>query len=302
MQPDFTVDRGNEVDLLEREIAGAESFSGSIRTEDFEAFEIKNFAVYKKDFVLPKADAFQSGATKELVQPVFSRYWLHNAGAAPIGNDAVKVSLRRVEQQDALSTFSYDDQYNQGGTTTVAVRVAVVNNYQDRNYKGEVVLEGPENWRIVPERFSFDVEPNGAFEKDVIILAFPVKKDLEFERASGLIKARIEHEGQIFQDVLNLGKPLKLEWTTEKSAGGVAVRIRNLHRQTVEGAVALITPPEIWALSAPGFPREKGFAVLPNSEIVLRFETGNFPAGNWAIARIAYNGTVEYKRADGKAK
>jgi hypothetical protein len=122
---------------------------------------------------------------------------------------------------------------------------------------------------------------------------------LEFERASGLIKARIEHEGQIFQDVLNLGKPFNLEWTTEKTANGV-VKIKNPHRQTIEGAVALIAPPEIWAFGEPNFPREKGFAVAPNSEIALRFETGNFPPGNWAIARIAYNGNVEYQRADGK--
>jgi alpha-mannosidase len=267
------------------------------------AFEIQTYKIFaKKASNAGDAASPTIGTTKEIVQPVFSRYWLHNSGAAPIGNDAVKVSLRRVEQMNELSTFSYDDKYNQGGTTTVAVRVSVVNNYQDRNYKGEVLLDAPEDWRVVPERLSFDIAPNGSFVKDVVILAFPVKKDLEFVRASGLIKARIEHDGQIFQDVLNLGKPFNLEWTTEKTIGGVAVKIRNPHRQTIEGAVALITPPEIWALSEPDFPREKGFTIAPNSEITLRFENGNFPAGSWAITRIAYNGTVEYRRADNKER
>jgi hypothetical protein len=242
---------------------------------------------------------------KEIVQPVFSRYWLHNSGAAPIGNDAVKVSLRAVEQTGELSTFAYDDKYNQGGTTTVALRVQVVNNYQDRNYRGEVVLDVPDDWRVVPDKLSFDIAPNGSFVKNVVILGFPVKRGLEFERASGLIKARIEHEGQIFQDVLNLGNFFKLDWTTEKNANGIVVKIKNPHRQTIEGAVALVTPLETWAgglySNEPSFPRERGFSIHSNEEIRLEFATGNMPAGSWAIARIAYNGFVDYKRADALA-
>ena len=270
---------------------------------DFDNFSIRTFGLHPSHNNLGNYDKKNPqiiGATKEIVQPVFSRYWLHNSGAAPIGNDAVKVSLRRVEQMNELSTFAYDDKYNQGGTTTVAVRVQVVNNYQDRNYKGEVVLDVPEDWRVVPDKLQFDIAPNGSFVKDVVVAAFPVKKGEEWERASGLVKARIEHEGQIFQDVLQIGKPFKLEWTTEKMAGGVSVKIKNPNRQTIEGAVALVTSPEVWAFGEPTFPREQGFAVPPNAELNLKFETGNLPAGIWQIARIAYNGDVEYQRADDK--
>nr|MDQ3041154.1 hypothetical protein [Acidobacteriota bacterium] len=95
-------------------------------------------------------------------------------------------------------------------------------------------------------------------------------------------------------------------WRVEKTDGGITVKIKNPHRQTIEGAVALVTPPEAWAggsySSEPNFPREIGFAVPPDSEIALVFETGNLPTGTWAIARIAYNGFVDYKRADGKEK
>jgi hypothetical protein len=249
----------------------------------------------------------QIGAVKELVQPVFSRYWMHNTGAAPIGNDAVKISLRRVEQMNELSTFAYDDKYNQGGTTTTTVRVQIVNNYQDRNYKGEVVLEAPEDWRIVPDKLSFDIAPNGSFVKDVVIVAFPVKKGEEWERASGLIKARIENEQQIFQDVLQIGKSFQLDWTTEKDASGaVTVRIKNPHRQAIEGAVALIKPLEAWAgnlyLSDPNAALEIGFSVPARGEITLNFPAASEPAGTWAIARIAYNGFVDYKRADSLQK
>jgi hypothetical protein len=242
------------------------------------------------------------GTTKELIQPVFSRYWMHNMGAAPIGNDAVKVSLRPVEQMGNLSTFAWEDPYNQGGITTNAVRVQVVNNYQDRKISGEVTLEVPEGWRIVPEKIAYEIEPNGSFVKDVVVLSFPVKKNLEFERASGFVKAGIEHDGQIFQDVLQVGKPYKLEWRTEQTANGVEVFVKNPYRQTIEGAIALITPPETWAITEPNFPREQGFSVPPNEEISLKFETGVLPDGTWKIARLVYNGNVDYKRADGKAK
>jgi alpha-mannosidase len=242
------------------------------------------------------------GTTKELIQPVFSRYWQHNMGAAPIGNDAVKVSLRPVEQMGNLSSFAWEDPYNQGGITTNAVRVQVVNNYQDRKISGEITLEVPEGWRIVPEKIAYEIEPNGSFVKDVVVLSFPVKKNLEFERASGLVKAGIEHDGQIFQDVLQVGKPYKLDWRTVQTGNSVEVFVKNPYRQTIEGAIALITPPETWAIAEPNFPREQGFSVPPNEEISLKFETGVLPDGTWKIARLVYNGNVDYKRADGKAK
>ena len=296
----FNMAAVNGVDLLENKTQIPEISPRSEQSFETSAdgFEIKTLKIKPQRINSVKSSAI--GATREIVQPVFSRYWLHNSGAAPIGNDAVKISLRPVEQSNELSTFSYDDKYNQGGTTTVAVCVQVVNNYRDRNYKGEVALDAPEDWRVVPDKLSFDIAPGGSFVKDVIVLAFPVKKDLEFERASGLIKARIENEGQIFEDVLSIGKFLRLEWTTEMTADGVVVKIKNPHRQQIEGAIALVTPPEVWAFNDPTFPREQGFSVPPNTEIIVKFQTETLPPGVWKIARIAYNGNVEYQRADGK--
>jgi alpha-mannosidase len=300
----FNFERMNESDMLEQEEIGTVSVSGSILgAQSIKPFEIKTFRLYPKE---TPQNVQQTDTTKEPIQPVFSRYWMHNMGAAPIGNDAVKVSLRSVEQMGNLSTFAWEDPYNQGGITTNAVCVQVVNNYQDRKISGEVTLEVPEDWRVVPEKIAYEIEPNGSFVKDVVVMAFPVKKNLEFERASGLVKARIEHDGQIFQDVLQVGKPYKLEWRTEQAANGVEVFVKNPYRQTIEGAVALITPPETWAggiySTEPLFPREQGFSVPPNSEISVKFETGVLPEGTWKIARLVYNGNVDYKRADGKAK
>lgn len=290
------------VDLLENKIQNAafEKSSNSAAAQfsrpAFGSFEIKSYKL-ELDGQIDKKETRNSpviGATAELVQPVFSRYWNHNQGAAPIGNDAVKVSLRPLEQEGELSSFAYDDKYNQGGTTTIAVRVQVINNYQDRRVSGAVQLEIPDDWRAVPASLNYDIEPNGSFIQDVSIITFPVKKDLEFKRASGLIKARLTHDGQTFQDVLNIGQPFKLEWTTEQTVSETIIKIKNPHRQSIEGAVALITPPETWFVAKARFPREIGFAVAPEAETILKFNHGIFPPGTWRIARLVYNGNVEY--------
>jgi len=286
---------------------------------NFDGFSIRTFGLHPSHNDLGNYNKSNSqiiGATKEIVQPVFSRYWLHNSGAAPIGNDAVKVSLRRVEQMNELSSFAYDDKYNQGGTTTVAVRVSVVNNYQDRNYKGEVALEVPEDWRVVPDKLAFDIAPNGSFTKDVVIVTFPVKKGEEWERASGLIKARIEHEGQIFKDVLEIGKVKTLLWEYLCTGRGCVVKITNPNRQPIEGALASITPLENWAggnyqssntslqnadgssaiLSDTFFPREQSFSIGAGEEVFIKTNPV-FDSASWRVLRLAYNGHVEYKKA-----
>ena len=299
IQTDSKIEFGKEIGLVEQPGFQARGigFSGfNVNdTTGFEANEIRTFELYSNRRSIENQNL---GAIKESIQPVFSRYWLHNSGAAPIGNDAVKVTLRPLEQMGNLSTFSWDDPYNQGGITTVAVRVQVVNNYQDRSISGEVALEVPEDWRVVPEKIAYQIAPNASFVKDVIITAFPVKRNLEFERASGLVKAKIEHDGQIFQDVLQIGKPFKLEWRTEKTVDGVSVHITNPHRQIIEGAVALIKPYENWLFRESNAPREIGFSVPPRGEITLNFPKDSGDAESWAIARIVYNGSVDYLRAD----
>ena len=240
------------------------------------------------------------GATAEPVQPVFSRYWAHNAGAAPLGNDPVKVTVRSVEQMGALASFAYDDPYNQGGATTLAGRVSVVNNYQDKRANGTVFLEVAPGWRVVPEQFDYDIEAGGSVARDIIVVGFPVKKGDAWERASGLVKARTEHAGQTYQDILEVGQPLALEWRVERQGGEFYARVRNPRRQRIEGSLALIGPPELWATEAALPPREQGFSLGPGEDKALRLADEKTLNGAWAVARLAYNGYVFYLRADGR--
>ncbi len=84
-----------QVGLLEGDADTLGSNGNTFGTE-IKGFSIETFSLKPKKIQLQETVGQMDGATKEIVQPVFSRYWLHNSGAAPIGNDAVKVSLRPV--------------------------------------------------------------------------------------------------------------------------------------------------------------------------------------------------------------
>lgn len=309
------------VDLLEREsvddatAASSASNVAAMMKRDGKATFTKRIAPFAIETVkLVSSKKFNSNANpstatddnredgKEIVQPVFSRYWMHNAGVAPLGNDAVKILLRPVEQQDSFTAFAYDDKYNQGGTTTIPLRVQIVNNRRERRARGIARLSVPSDWRIVPAEIAYDVAPDSYMTRDIIVTAFPVKQGDAWERASGIVKARLLHDGQEFQDVLEIGKPSLLAWTVEQATNQIIVKVRNPHRYQIEGAVSLIAPLETWAdgyATRETAPRETGFAVPPRSEIVLRFPAND--ASAWTIARLAYNGHVEYLRADDRA-
>jgi hypothetical protein len=290
-------------DLLEKPLAGQPGAAWPYGSDQPFQLSLDGFGIETVEMKLLNAEPehrAEIGAQAEPVQPVFARYWAHNAGAAPLGNDPVKVTVRNVEQMGALAGFAYDDPYNQGGTTTLALRVAVVNNYQDRRAKGAVSLEVAPGWRVVPERFEYDLEAGGGAVRDVIVTGFPVKKGEAWERASGLVKARTEHAGQIYQDVLEIGAPLLLEWRVERQGGEFYARVRNPHRQRIEGGVSFIAPPELWATDAALPPREQGFSLGPSEDALLRLADDKTLNGAWAVARLSYNGHVFYLRADGR--
>ena len=85
----------------------------------------------------------------EVAQPVFSRYWLHNKGPAPMGNQAVAVHvlptalvLRAGEVGEFIAQVA-------SGSTHVT-------------QSGQVELLGPEHWDLEPSGQLFSLSP-GAF-------------------------------------------------------------------------------------------------------------------------------------------
>ncbi|MER3426796.1 MAG: hypothetical protein C4334_01660 [Pyrinomonas sp.] len=297
---DEAIGEVERADLIERKITSSEDVRQTSERSFASAIGSFSIETFKVPVARRAATGDAIGARRELVQPVPARYWMHNMGAAPIGNDPIKVTVRPVEQMGQLASFAYDDKYNQGGITTVAARVFVVNNLLDRRARGRVEIEVAPDWRAVPSAFDYDIEPGGWMARDVVILSYPVKKGLEWARASGLVKARTEFAGQTYQDVLEIGRSLRLDWRIERTGERVRIVVHNPHRQRVEGSVALILPPEVWLDDAGRTTRERGFSVGPGETTTLDF--GAPQRGAWAIARLAYNGHVEYERADGEGE
>ena len=72
-------------------------------------------------------------ASTEPVQPVFTRYWLHNCGPAPMGNLPVALTLRPDDTADGVGFCAQ-----------------VVCDDTDGGYDGELLVRAPEGWVATP--------------------------------------------------------------------------------------------------------------------------------------------------------
>ena len=107
-------------------------------------------------FVVPRQGSGSSasapvlGRASEPAQPVYSRYWLHNRGPAPMGFLPVSVA--------ATPTV-----LTGGGEGTIdgEVSVAVASQYTDTMFEGMLTVVAPEGWRVEPESRPVALEPGG---------------------------------------------------------------------------------------------------------------------------------------------
>ncbi len=89
----------------------------------------------------------------EPVQPVFARFWMHNAGAAPISYLPVSVVI-----QGNVKTKIHIEQ---GGVTINEVLVTVTNDYTDKPVSGVARIKLPDDWRALPDSFKYEIKPGG---------------------------------------------------------------------------------------------------------------------------------------------
>ena len=85
----------------------------------------------------------------ELAQPVFSRYWLHNKGAAPLGNQA-------------LAVHAFPTAIAARAGTEVHFTAQVASGSARGAQSGTLELLGPDGWDIEPQQKLFSLAP-GAF-------------------------------------------------------------------------------------------------------------------------------------------
>jgi len=284
--------------LEERERAAELSRRNSVKVS-LRPFEIETLQV------IPTRPASalrgrELGRSAEPLEVVHFKQWDHNLGAAPIGYGAVAVSL--------CGNVSLDNPVKQGGVTVNDLGVVVTNNYVDKEVEGDVEFLVPPGWRVYPEKVHYRLRA-GEGKKYRALVVTPLREGVK----EGLIKARIEEGGQTFQDVMEVGEVPPLRWEVFNTISNMGVRIQNNWVQSIEGEVDLISPMETWGKELVGEqfvvgfgPLRQYFEVPPggSAEVAFEIRPEMQPRGAsrhflmksvWAVAKLAYNGKVDYK-------
>ena len=255
-------------------------------------FAIESLAIVPE----PLGKALASGPLglgREPASAVHFRHWQHNTGAGPLGYSPVGVSLR-----GAVKTGIH---IGQGGVSVNTIELGIVNNYTDRPIKGKATLHVAPGWHTIPAAVPFDLEPGGQ-QVTPVLLAF------DDGRRDGWVRARLDHDGQVYQDVVRVGKAPYIEATLHRTREALAVELHNPGVDPLDGFVAVVTPLESWPQRCVGAyslaettPREHPFAVPPGGTVTLQFavrvrdhEAYSQPDSAWAVIKVACNGMVDY--------
>jgi len=245
------------------------------------------------------------GPQREAAQRCHMRYWEHNVGPAPMGNQPVTVIMHGAPPIGATTRF---------GMTVSSAQA-------DAEAVGTVRVTVPQGWTITPGQVPFRLPPGGEQEYELAVIIPPDAKP-------GYIRAEVEVYGQTYQELLAVGEMKPVTATARRAGDAIEVTVRNPGVERAQGRVDIITPLETWGdvvgrfAHASVMPLTQGFEVGPGEEAVLTFDisqagslgqaAGSAPAGTdanaqggdeardpdlWAYARVACHGHVQYLRA-----
>jgi alpha-mannosidase len=236
------------------------------------------------------------GPQREAVQPLPMRYWEHNLGPAPIGNQPVTVIM---EGAPAV-----------GATTRFTLRVANAMAYEEA--VGAVDMSVPQGWRVTPARVPFRVEAGGEQEFELAVI-------IPGDARPGYIRAQVEIDGQVHEELLAVGELKPIAAHARRVGGGFEVTVRNPNQERMNGRVDIITPLETWGAAVGDYalagaqPAAQGFLLDAGAEATLSFALETLaaetpmlpdvsaqspPGAPWAYARIACAGQVQYLRVE----
>jgi hypothetical protein len=232
----------------------------------------------------PESDAV------EPFQPVYSRYWLHNTGPAPIGNLPVAVHL-----DPPHAPFS--------GPATLTV--TVVSDLTEEPALGVVDVVVPGGWQCTPASVHYDLKPGGHVESEVVVTAPDGAPDGVY-----WVRARIESGGQTVEDVARLLVGVEGPEALQASVETGSLRLRPGQASTIDltlhsdAATAvsvqaqLISPWHTWELF-PGW--NTGVEIPARGQVRLRLPVrvpDNHRAGRWwALVKLAHAGQLHFTEA-----
>ncbi|WP_086838063.1 COG1470 family protein [Amycolatopsis kentuckyensis] len=231
----------------------------------------------------------------EPVQPVPTRYWLHNEGPAPVGNLPVSVHVTptRLKLADGRARFD----------VTVSC--------SGRPGRGRVELELPPGWRTGPApELDYDLQP-GEHAKTAVEVQGPETP------GRYLVAARISDDGgQILEDTAEIlvGAPPPRDDLVDVGLphgpitlgpGGSAelpVSLTNLAQSEIRGGITAISPFGTWAEAVTIGPRAQPFRLAAGASgtVPLTVHAGHTarPGAHWwVLVRVTAHGRLAYSPA-----
>ncbi|GAA4685678.1 glycoside hydrolase [Phytohabitans rumicis] len=293
------LDSAVATDLLEGTARGPLTVDGEAAVVDLAAADVVTVGaqplLLAAGAALGPARAERAPASRviEPAQPVYTRYWLHNKGPAPVGYLPVSV---HVEPTSIAP----------GGT--VLVRVAS----GTRAAAGVVDLDVPAGLTVTPDGpLPYDLAAGEHAEFAVRVRADGAPAGTYF------VGARIRDDlGQVLEDVVAVavgeaGVPLDVVLDAEplRLAPGVradlAVRLDNRSPGEIRGEAQLVSPYGTWGGPDCGVaitPWTQGFAVPAGGSTRLRYEvaapaTARPGSHWWALVKVVYFGRLHYTEA-----
>jgi alpha-mannosidase len=238
------------------------------------------------------------GARGEPAQPVFTRYWLHNKGAAPLGYLPVSVHVAPAK----LAARAADT-----GSVTLHVTVAC----GPTGAVGRVELAVPPEVSAEPATgLRYDLAPGEHATFDVAVRPRPGAPAGRY-----FLAARIRDQlGQTLEDVAELAlagtdmegsEPLVVTLQTPAVSlapgerGEIVVRLENHARSEIRGEAQLVSPYGTWEMVTPW---TQGFAVRPAAARTLWYAvqapaTARSGSHSWALVKVTYFGRLAYTQA-----
>ncbi|WP_084961628.1 glycoside hydrolase family 38 C-terminal domain-containing protein [Thermoactinospora rubra] len=274
------------------------------------SLELSGFqvATYLAPAALPGSGE-ELGATREPAQPVYSRYWLHNKGPAPLGYLPVSVAI-------SPGLVASGEPFE--------ASVVVASHLVDAPHEGVVEIEAPAGWTVSPSRRVFRLEPGGHVRFPVAVTPTP-GQGLHF------VAARTAVGGQVVEDVLTvaLGEAPELPVPGPVPEDGVAaqgtkaaegratglvvetaadtlslrpgersrlvVRLANTTSGEIRGEAQLASPWGTWEMLPSVV---QGFTVGAGETAEVSFPVevpSDAPAGHsWALAKVMWFGRCQY--------
>ncbi|TMR04247.1 glycoside hydrolase, partial [Nonomuraea turkmeniaca] len=255
------------------------------------------------------------GPTTEPAQPVYSRYWLHNKGPAPLGFLPVSIAVSPGLVTPAEGTFE--------------VEVVVSSHLTEEPHEGVVDLRVPEGWTATPAQRPFRLPPGGHVRFPVTVT--PPQRD----PGLSFISARTFAGGQLIEDVTTVavgddlpelpvpgpppasGTAVKGTSSPQARPTGLSIalatdalslrpgdrtalvlRLTNTTSDEIRGESQLASPWGTWSLLPQVI---QGFTVAAGETADVSFPVeapADAPDGHaWALAKVMWFGRCQYSPA-----